>query len=197
MAGSAPVISMKLRFDHAQWIGAISIVVALIVLFVWIPLDVETGVVEKVRRRLEIGDALAPTLAGCVLLLSGLLLFFSHRSETATGFVDRANLNFLLQLLLILTLSLILMRWGGEFAVLIAQAAGSDVSSYRNLRDTAPWKYIGFFLGGVSLIAGLVYLVERRINFRAVLIAVGVTLLMIVIYDLPFDDLLLPPNGDV
>ena len=65
------------------------------------------------------------------------------------------------------------------------------------MRDTAPWKYIGFILGGVVLIAGLIALVEGRVSLRGVVLGLMATFALIVVYDLPFDDLLLPPNGDV
>ena len=41
--------------------GLIFLAFAALVAFVWVPLDVETGLVEKVRRRIMIGDALART----------------------------------------------------------------------------------------------------------------------------------------
>lgn len=174
-----------------------SVVFALLLLFVWIPLDTETGIVEKIRRRLEIGDAMAPTLAASILLVAGLLLWLGHKRETSTGTVLISNLRFLSQLLLVMLIVFSVMRWSGEIVVLIANVLGSEIESYRSLRDTAPWKYIGFFLGGTGLIAGLIFIIERRLNFKAIGVAVGVTLFLIIVYDLPFDDLLLPPNGDV
>ena len=47
--------------------GLIFLAFAALVAFVWVPLDVETGLVEKVRRRIMIGDSLAPTLAAFLL----------------------------------------------------------------------------------------------------------------------------------
>lgn len=188
---------MKFRFDNAQWVGAICVVLALAILFIWIPLDVESGILEKVRRRVEIGDAMAPTLAGSIILIAGLLLFFTHYRESGTGFLSAANLGYLFWLFVILIASLSIMRWAGELIVGLLNLVGSELGPYRNLRDTVPWKFIGFFFGGTGLIAGLIYSIERRFNLRAIGVAISVTLFLIVVYDLPFDDLILPPNGDV
>ena len=65
------------------------------------------------------------------------------------------------------------------------------------LRDTIPWKHIGYFIGGVVLIAGLIAQVESRLSVVSVGVAILATIILILIYDFPFDDLLLPPNGDV
>jgi len=61
----------------------------------------------------------------------------------------------------------------------------------------APWKYLGYLLGGTLLIAGVVAWIERGVRWRSVVLAFGVVLALAMLYDLPFDDLLLPPNGDV
>ena len=85
------------------------------------------------------------------------------------------------------------MRWLGPLAVELFGAEGS----YRALRDTAPWKHLGFVAGGTLLVAGLMALVEGRLTMRGVVIGLLATFALILLYDLPFDDLLLPPNGDV
>ncbi|MEM6465129.1 MAG: hypothetical protein AAF679_01305, partial [Pseudomonadota bacterium] len=72
-----------------------------------------------------------------------------------------------------------------------------STQEYRILRDTAPWKYIGFAAGGLVLVTGLISVVERRFSLRALAIGVFAVTMVIVLYDLPFEDLLLPPNGDV
>jgi len=72
-----------------------------------------------------------------------------------------------------------------------------DSAEYRLLRDTVPWKYLGFIAGGVWLIVSLIAFNERKIRWQHFLIALAAVLVLIAFYDLPFDDLLLPPNGDV
>ncbi|WP_137701959.1 hypothetical protein [Marimonas lutisalis] len=175
-------------------LGAIG--VALVLALVWVPLDSGSGLIVKVRRQVTIGDALAPTLAAGMIAIGGLLLLFQRGAEGQGG-LSRANLAFLLRFLLLCAAGFAIMRWAGPLAVAGANLVSDETLSYRTLRDTAPWKYIGFFLGGTFLIAGMIVQIEGRLSRRAVVIAVLAVAALIALYDLPFDDLLLPPNGDV
>lgn len=174
-------------------LGAAVLIVAVLVAFVWVPLDVETGVFEKVRRRLQIGDAFAPTLAAGLLGVGGLLLIVEALGSRSALRIGRHSFQFVLMLLAgFCVFTLLAMATGPALVVLLA----ADGAEYRFLRDTVPWKYSGFVLGGTFLVTGLISFVERRISLQSVAIGVAATLLMILLYDLPFDDLLLPPNGD-
>ncbi|MDJ0825757.1 MAG: hypothetical protein QNJ16_09670 [Rhodobacter sp.] len=173
-----------------------SIGFALVLGLVWAPLDSGTGLIETVRRQVTIGDALAPTLAAGMIGLGGVLVLAQRRAPDPGG-LGPANLGFLLRFLAVIAVAFALMRWTGPVAVTLANVAVADDLTYRALRDTAPWKYLGFFAGGSFLIATLISAVEGRPTLRAVLIAAATTLALIAVYDLPFDDLLLPPNGDV
>ena len=55
-------------------IGIFLCVMCLLCVFLWIPADSKTGLVETVRRRLIIGDALAPTLASLLGLVCAVVL---------------------------------------------------------------------------------------------------------------------------
>ncbi len=180
------------RFDRANvLLGLLACAGALAVALIWVPLDSTTGLIEKVRRQVTIGDALAPTLAAGFILLGGLLVLFFESAENARRLTLK-HVQFLCVFLLVMFVSFMIMRWSGP-------AIGSLIfeDGYRPMRDTAPWKYMGFVLGGVVLIAGLIALVEGRVSLRGVIIGFIATVALIVVYDLPFDDLLLPPNGDV
>ncbi|MEM9048722.1 MAG: hypothetical protein AAGC92_08385 [Pseudomonadota bacterium] len=170
---------------------------ALLLLTLWIPLDAETGLIERVRRRVSIGDALAPSIAGGFLLLGGLLLALAERPGRGTPRLTGALLGHIAISLAIIALATLIMRYAGPLSVALANPGGAEPLEYRLLRDTPPWKHIGFLLGGVVLIAGLIWQVERHLTLRMLLLALLATLAMIALYDLPFDDLLLPPNGDV
>ena len=61
---------------------------------------------------------------------------------------------------------------------------------------TVPYKYLGFIAGGLVMVIGLIALIEGRITRPGVLTAVFTILALIILYDVPFDTLLLPPNGD-
>lgn len=179
------------------YLGLICITLSLLVIFIWIPLDVESGVVEKVRGRFKIGDALAPTVAMGFILVGGLLLVFVERRAPAQPVIQAPQIQFMTRLMGIVVVSLLVMRYAGPVSVEAANQLFTEANEYRLLRTTFPWKYIGFVLGGIMLITGVISLVERRLTFRALLTGIIAVLLIILVFDLPFDDLLLPPNGDV
>lgn len=170
-------------------LGLGSIALAILVIFVWIPLDTETWLVERKRGRYIVGDSLAPTLAAVFVLVAGMLLLF-ERSEIDER-PGRDNLRFIGTMIALGVVSLTVMRWAGPAA---AALVGEE---YRLLRDTAPWKYIGFVLGGGALVFAMIAFVEERPSLRALWIALAAVAGIILLYDVPFDDILLPPNGDV
>jgi len=170
---------------------------AAVLLWLWIPFDTQTGLIEKVRRQVVIGDALAPSVAGLFLLVGGGLLVTVERRAEGQPSPDPVGLAAAAALVAVVAAGLLVMRHAGPAAVWLSNTLTGGELEYRLLRDERPWKYIGFLLGGTIAIAGMVMVIERRASLRAMLIAVVAVLAMIAIYDLPFDDLLLPPNGDV
>lgn len=160
----------------------------LVIVFVWAPLDTATGLIERVRGRSAIGDAFAPTVAGALIIAAGLWLAVMPANRAA---LTRANLAWLGALCICVALGLTAMRWTGPALALVAEA------DYRVLRDTIPWKYVGYVLGGAWLAFGLMTLVERRVLWSRLLIALAVAAALALGCDLAFEDLLLPPNGDV
>jgi len=165
---------------------------ALMLALVWAPMDSGTGLIHKVRRQVSIGDALAPTLAALMIGIGGLMVLRERHAPDQQS-LTRANLAFVLRFLIMLAIGFALMRYSGP---LLAWLFAAD-QEYRNLRDAVPWKYIGFFLGSCTLITALIASTEGQFSWRAITIAIAATLALIALYDLPFDDLLLPPNGDV
>ena len=169
----------------------------MLIAFVWVPLDTETGIVEQVRRRQLIGDSLAPTVAAVFIAIAGLGLLLFERKAEAQPRVSVDSLRFVGAAVLTVVVGILAMRFAGPLAVALVQPLSTGELEYRLLRDTAPWKHIGFLLGGTFLVAALISLAEQRPSWRAVLIGASASLAIIAAYDLPFDDLLLPPNGDV
>jgi hypothetical protein len=172
-------------------VGIGGLVAGCLILFVWIPLDVETGLIEKVRSRVVIGDSLAPSLAALVLIVAALMLVF--QSYRIRGRVEPSlnSVKYVGLMLAILGLSMAVMRWAGPIATHVGSL------DYRSLRDTVPWKYIGYFLGGNAMVFGLISMIEGQLRWRVLIISVLAVLTLMLVYDLPFDNLLLPPNGDV
>jgi len=188
---------MKKPVRANLYLGLVCVLFAVLTLTVWIPLDVKSGILEKVRGRMSIGDALAPTVAASFILLGGFLLVLFERKASDQPALTLKPTLFIGRLVLLFAVAILLMRLLGPWMVAFTNLFAAEPQEYRLLRVYFPWKYIGFVSGGLLLVAGVIALVERRLTWRAVLTGVLVVMLMILFYDLPFDDLLLPPNGDV
>ena len=163
----------RLTFTHG--LGLAVITLAVLALVFWVPQDTVSGYLVSKRGR-----------------VSGGLILLEARKREADIHPNGRSLGFLLVILVICLMAFGAMIWTGPLAVTLL---GVD-DSYRNLRDTAPWKYLGFSLGGVGLVAALISLVEHRVTLRAALLGVAGVGALIGVFDLAFDDLLLPPNGD-
>jgi hypothetical protein len=180
-----------------KFTAGIFLVFAIVVLGVWIPNDVETGLLEKMRRHWVIGDSLAPTLAsGFVLIGAALILLFEKRDE-AQFTMAAAQFVFFLKLVIVILVALSVMRHLGPILVNTYVAISGLDLEYRLLRDMIGIKHIGFLIGGVIMVGGMITVVEGRLSRRALIIGLIWSLVLILVYDLPFEDLLLPPNGDV
>lgn len=178
-------------------IGLIFVALGCVAAFVWIPLDTQTGLIEKVRGRQIIGDALAPTIASGFLLLGGLLLVLTERNAPNQPTLTRQHLSFITRILAVIIIGVLVMRYTGPALSHIANVFRDDLIAYRLLRATLGWRHVGFVLGGILIVAGLIATVEGRLTRRAILTALAAVLLIIAVFDIPFEDLLLPPNGDV
>ena len=172
-------------------LGLACILFALAIAFLWVPLDTDTWLVERSRGRFTVGDSLAPTLAAVFIFVAGLMLLREVRGSAERPTLE--NLRFIGAMIAFGVLSLLAMRWAGPAAVALF-ATGEE---YRLLRDTVPWKYIGFALGGGALVFAMIAFVEERLSWLALLVALMAVAGIILLYDVPFEDVLLPPNGDV
>lgn len=179
---------MKPRASADTWLALFFLAFAILLIFVWAPMDTGSGIVERVRRKFVIGDALGPTVAGAIIAIGAGLALIRPSGDKA---VSRQNIFWMTGLFALFLLSLLLMRFAGPIA------ASFTESGYRPLRDTPPWSYIGFLCGGTVMIGGLTGLASQRFTVRDFVIGFIATLCIALLYDLPFEDLLLPPNGDV
>ena len=182
---------MRERVNQDVILGVLALFFGCAIVFYWAPVDSDTGLAEKIRGRWSIGDALAPTIAGAVIAGSGMFIVLGGLLGTVRAAASARSFTYLAVLLTIIIVGFLMMRYAGP---LVAGALGEE---YRILRDERPWKYIGFILGGGGMIFGLISLAEGRIKAGRLLLALTIAAAMALVYDLPFEDLLLPPNGDV
>ena len=190
------MIDLRTLSQHRA-IGAVVCIAGLAALLLWLPNDVDSGLIEKVRRRYQIGDMLAPAMSLAVILFGGGWLLLSRDRTPIANIAGPARA--ILVSLGLVGLSLLLMRWTGPATVRLAEIAGliEAGTGYRPLRDTLPWKFTGFLAGGTVMIWTLSALADGGWNWRRLGVAFLITLVIGAVFDLPFEDLVLPPNGDV
>ena len=177
--------------------GAVIVALCICALAFWVPTDIDSGIIEKVRRRYQIGDMLGPVTALLIMLVGGIWLATSQQNKPVKG-VGKATV-MLLIFGGVVALSLLVIRWAGPGAVALAEMVGiiDQGTGYRPLRDTLPWKFTGFLLGGGMLIASLSSLADRQWSWQRLGLGILIAFVLGALFDLPFEDLILPPNGDV
>ena len=188
-----------------RWVIGLALFFAsasILTLFVWIPADIETGVIETFRRQTTIGDAMAPTLAAAAILvisvIMGVVAVFRAKKNGGPpeSGPDQRDYSFLLLIAVPVVLGLVLMVYVGPVAVEAINALGGEIGTYRELKAAFPYKYLGFLIGGFVMVFGVIRVVENKGTQSAAWVAALAVLALILLYDVPFDNLLLPPNGD-
>jgi hypothetical protein len=177
-------------------LGFCVLVIALLGLFVWLPLDIETGLVEKVRNRYVIGDTFGPVVALFLIISSSITLIVVEQNSK-TVFINKLILKALLAYIMIFFVSLLIMRFLGPIFISIINILVLEDLNYRDLRDMQPVKYIGFVIGGTSMMILLSYFMDGALSRKRIKIFIAVAIIMALFFDIPFEDVLLPPNGDV
>ncbi len=183
--------------------GVVILVAALAALFVWFPNDINGGFmqVSAIGRR-EPGDAFFPIILA--LLLAGLgaiqiafsLLGRTLRTDGQRPRVTGANLFFMARFLGVVGVGLLVMYWLGPLTVGLLNALGLLDGTYRQFTDTAPYKYIGYVVGGFAMTVALIVWTEGEVR-RAGLITVALILGgSILIFDGLLTNVLLPPNSE-
>jgi len=182
------------------WLAVTFFVFGLLAFFVWAPFDSETPAIYEFRRQVYIGDAMLPLVAAAGMTLCAgihlVLMFLRRPGPVDQSPFDALTVVFFAKLAAVIALSLVLLYWAGPVAVALFAQTGDETVSYRQMRASLPWKYIGFVLGGVALVGGIISLIEGRLSRRGVLAGLLAVTVLIVVFDLPFDTILLPPNGD-
>ncbi len=183
-------------------VATVFLILGLAVIVLWVPNDSETPMINSFRRQTNIGDAFVPMVAGILIVIFAIVhLLVSIRRidmhDTEGPLFGGAVLAFLVQLVCIIGISLAIMFWAGHFAVLaFAQPDGAEEVGYRQMRGTYPYKVIGFVLGGTFLVFATTGLIEGKIKLSRLATSLAIVGLLLLVFDVPLDNVLLPPNGD-
>lgn len=174
-------------------IGLLAVGFAILAITVWIPIDVATPIIDTWRRTVRIGDAMLPTFAAIGIAASGAgLLVQSVFKPSETDF-QAMNPVFFGGFALIFVISVCLMLFTGPVSILVWSFG--DLT-YRQVLNTPPWKYLGFMVGGVSLTFGLISLSYRQLHLKYLLVSAVVVTTIAILYSLPSESLLIPPNRE-
>jgi hypothetical protein len=184
--------------------GAALFVLALLALLVWFPNDIKGGFVEtNFIGKIEPGDAFFPVLlAGAILVISGfhfLRALFSHvdkAPDARSGRLTRENFIFLAVFHVIVIAGLAIMYWLGPLTASLANLAGITDLTYRQLVDTAPYKYAGYIAGAFVMTASLITWTEGGLRRRSLFTVLTVIAGLILAFDVLLHNVQLPPNAD-
>lgn len=165
-------------------------------LFIWVPLDIDTGLVERVRRRNVIGDALGPVTALILIAIAALALV--REGRTAPRFVNKGKWHLVFGFYVALFgITLFVMRYLGPWMISAVDMFIAADLNYRNLRNIWPLKYLGYVTGGTIMLCALSHFMDQSLTRKRALLFLAITFAIALFFDLPFEDILLPPNGDV
>ena len=167
---------MDNRSNSNVILGGLCVLAAALVAFVWVPLDVDSGVVEQVRRRVQIGDSLAPVTAAVFIAIGGLMLLLVERRVPDQPVFTLQNLRFIALSAAIIVVGFLIMRFTGPLTVDVVNLLTGSELQYRLLRDSAPWKFIGYVIGGIFVVAGLMAQAEGGITRKNLGIATAVVI---------------------
>jgi len=188
--------------------GAVLLALALAALAWWFPNDIKGGFIEaSVAGRRVPGDAFFPVLlASALAALAAVQVVLAllgrgtrspgPGSEPDAGRITGRDLRFLAWFHVIVLSGIGLMYGLGPAAVAAMKSVGVIDLDYRQLADTAPWKYLGYLAGGFLMTAGLIAYTEGRLRRRALLTVVIVLACTVALFDVALTNVLLPPNAD-
>ena len=183
--------------------GVVVLVGALLALFVWFPADIPTGFFfTNAIGREEPGDAFFPIMLAVLLAILSViqlaLAIFKGKPVNAepSPALKLQNFKFLAIFILISLTGFAIMYWLGPLVVSLLNAIGTLDATYRQLTDTAPYKYIGYVVGGFAMSIALIAWTEGQIRPRSVFTVLLTLVVAIIIFDVVLKNVLLPPNAD-
>ena len=89
------------------------------------------------------------------------------------------------------------MRYLGPALIWVFATLTETEVTYRNLRNIWPLKYVGFVCGGTILLCSFSHFMDRSLTRKRAALFGVICFAIALFFDLPFEDILLPPNGDV
>ena len=189
---------MRLRWEIG--IGLFGLLFAAIVVFHWVPKDIQGAFLEATRSGKAVpGDAFFPMLLGIVIgviafvqIVTSLVTKQSQRKMKGYARLRLANLRFLLVFTGILAGCLFVLFWSGPLVLWLVEPE----ATYRQMVDTAPYKYIGLSFGGFLMTVTLIALTEGSVRLRSIIVSMVLVLVLILIFDVFLDNIQLPPNAD-
>lgn len=183
--------------------GVVVLLGSLLALFVWFPADIPTGFffVNAIGRE-EPGDAFFPIMLAVLLVILSVIqlasALFKGKSIDAepSPVLKLRNFKFLFIFILISFTGFTIMHWLGPLVVSLLNAIGALDATYRQLTDTAPYKYIGYVVGGFLMTIALIAWTEGQIRPRSIFTVLLTLAVAIIIFDVVLKNVLLPPNAD-
>ncbi len=188
--------------------GAALLALSLLALLVWFPNDIKGGFIEQGLAGKPIpGDAFFPVLlASALAALAALQMVLAllgrgtrppgPGTDPQAGRLTAGNLRFLAVFHVLVLTGIGLMYWLGPAAVAAMNTLGVLDLDYRQLSDSAPYKYLGYLAGGFLMTAGLIAFAEGQLRRRALLTVAVVLALAVLLFDVALTNVLLPPNAD-
>lgn len=186
--------------------GAVVLAASTAALLFWFPNDIKGGFIETgIGGKPEPGDAFFPVLLGIALLglsvvhLVVTILGRAPRSpflDESAGRLTPGNLSFFFLFHAIVVAGLAIMYWLGPLTVQALNAFGTIDVGYRQLVDTAPYKYLGYLVGGFLMTITLITWAEGGLRRRAVFTAALVLAVLVLIFDILLTNIQLPPNAN-
>lgn len=185
--------------------GVVVLLGSLLALFVWFPADIPTGFffINAIGRE-EPGDAFFPIMLAVLLAILSViqlaLAIFRARPANEDGApsptLTVSNFKFLFLFIMISMAGYAIMYWLGPLTVAVLNSVGVLDADYRQLTDTAPYKYIGYVVGGFVMTITLIAWTEGRIRRQSVIAVLLTLIVAIIIFDVVLKNVLLPPNAD-
>lgn len=185
--------------------GVVVLLGSLLALFVWFPLDIPTGFffINAIGRE-EPGDAFFPIMLAVLLAILSViqvaLALFRARPANEDGApspkLTVSNFKFLFLFIMISLAGFAIMYGLGPLTVTALNYVEVLDADYRQLTDTAPYKYIGYVVGGFLMTITLIAWTEGRIRRQSVIAVLLTLFVAIIIFDVVLKNVLLPPNAD-